>query len=93
MLQERKKQLDLDIDDIHQYLKEAELDDATCRKICQMLKDRVARHSHIKKELIRVDCFLSSRASDHATGMVNRQIQDLEKRYASPRLLSELYER
>lgn len=90
---ERKKQLDMEINDIHQYIENAELDDITCRKACSMLKERLVRHSHIKKELIRVDYFLSGRASDHSTGKVDRQIRDLENRYASPRVLNELFER
>lgn len=93
VLHERKKQLELEIDDIHRYIENADLDDASCRNACSMLKERLAQLSHVKKELLCVDCFLSGRASDHATGKVDRQIRDLENRYASPCILSELFER
>ena len=93
VLHERKKQLDREIEDIHRYIENTELDGAVCHKACCMMKERLARLSHIKKELLCVDYFLSGRASDHSTGKVGRQIQGLENRYASPCVLSELLER
>ena len=93
VLHERKKQLELEIDDIHRYIENADLDGATSIKACKMLKERLVRYSHVKKELTCVDCFLSGRAGDHSTGKVGQQIRDLENKYASPSALSELFER
>ena len=93
VMHERKKQLELEIGDIHRYIENADLDNASCRNACSMLKERLARLSHVKKELLCVDYFLSGRASDHATGKVDRQIRDLENKHASPCILGELLER
>ena len=91
-LYDRKKQLDRELDDLHLYIQNAELDDTTCRKVCHMLKERLVHQHHLKMEQLRVDYFLAGRAADHSTGKVERQIRDLENKYTPPRILTELCE-
>lgn len=92
VLHERKRQLETEIDEIHRYIESADLDDAASLKVCRMLKERLVRCSHVKKELVCVDYFLSGRAGDHSAGKVGKQIRDLENRCAAPSTLSELFE-
>lgn len=84
-------QVDQEICDIQHYIEFFTLDAAKGYKAYRMLKERLIRRREIKDEMTRISFFLSSSASDFASGRIAQQIKAMDRRIYTPRVLEELF--
>ncbi len=85
-------QVDLEICDIQHYIEFFSLDAARGYKAYKMLKARLIRRREIKDEMAKTNCMLSGNPTDYSSGKITKQIEGLDRRSYTPRVLSELFD-
>lgn len=83
--------VDKEICDIQHYIEFFSLDAAKGYKMYRMLKERLIRRRSIKEELAKTHCFVSGNSDDFATGRICQQLQSMNHRMYTPRVLDELF--
>lgn len=83
--------VELEITDIQHYIEFLSLDAAKGYKAYKMLHERLTRRRFLKDEIAKANFVLSGDASAFSTGKVTEQIQRMESRLYSPRVLMELF--
>ena len=83
--------VELEITDIQHYIEFFALDAAKGYKAYKMLHERLTRRRFLKDEIAKANFVLSGDASAFSTGKVSKQVQQMEQRLYSPRILMELF--
>lgn len=83
--------VELEITDIQHYIEFFALDASKGYKAYKMLHERLTRRRFLKDEIAKANFVLSGDASAFSTGKVSKQVQQMEQRLYSPRILMELF--
>lgn len=84
--------VDKELTDISHYIEFSNLNASQGYKVYKMEKERRVRRRSIKNEILMLNIILEKKIGENATDEVRKQLEALDNRTYTPRVLSELFD-